>query len=121
MNEILNKTLRPFYLEALSGLAAAYIAILLDESKGCRLLPRVDQQRQELEAAWENSVRVGVPGIAPEQMARARKEDTLEDLMYWTGQLSEAYPEFADKVCVACFDHVNTCLLFVAAFGCCVC
>ncbi|CAM9536402.1 unnamed protein product [Pylaiella littoralis] len=90
-------TLRPFYLEALSSLAAAYVATLLDESKGCRLLPRVDQQRQELEAAWENSIRAGGPGIGADHMAQARKEDTLEDLMYWTGQLSEAYPEFADK------------------------
>lgn len=26
------------------------------------------------------------------------KEDTLEDVMYWTGQLAEAYPDLAAKV-----------------------
>eukprot|EP00903_Cladosiphon_okamuranus_P015217 g14064.t2 len=92
---------RPFYLEALSTLAAAYMAITLDESRGCRLPPRVTQQEEELEAAWQASA--GGAGSADavarvsEMVGASKKEDTLEDVVYWVGHLSEAYPEFADK------------------------
>lgn len=78
------------------------MTITLDQSRGCRLPPRVTQQEEELEAAWHASVGVAGAGAGVDELARARrKEDTLEDVMYWAGQLSEAYPEFADKVCVS--------------------
>lgn len=87
-------------------LAAAYMAITLDQSRGVRLPPRVRQQDEELEAAWHAGGGGGGAGAGAgvSEMARAiKKEDTLEDLMYWVGHLSEAYPEFADKVRVCNF------------------
>lgn len=108
----------------MSSLAAAYLAIVLDESKACPLPPRVEQQLEELEAAWYGGGGLGGlgGGVAfgqqqqqlqmqqgqlqerqqrqQEMLAAAKKEDTLEDVMYWAGQLAEAYPDFADKVCL---------------------
>ncbi|CAM9948561.1 unnamed protein product, partial [Ectocarpus sp. 13 AM-2016] len=88
---------RPFYLEALSGLAATYVGILLDAKTNCRFPYRFKEQLDHLQANWNHSVNAGGPGVAPELLSQLRKEDTLEDLIFWTGQLSEAHPEFADK------------------------
>lgn len=89
---------RPFYLEALSGLAATYVGILLDAKRNCRFPYRFKEQLDHLQANWNHSVNAGGPGVAPELLSQLRQEDTLEDLIFWTGQLSEAHPEFADKV-----------------------
>lgn len=100
------KAPRPFYMEALSGLASAYIDITLDQSRGCPLPLRREQHVEEVEGAWHARVTnagggagVAADALAVQELARARRaEDTLEDVMFWVGQLAEAYPEFADKV-----------------------
>lgn len=114
------QTPRPFYLEALSSLAAAYVTINLDESKGVQLPPRVDMQLEELESSWYGVPGGGVVGRGgfgqqqeqqleqhqQKMLNAAKAEDTLEDVMYWTGQLAEVHPEFADKVCTYCLNYV---------------
>ncbi|CAM9538956.1 unnamed protein product [Ascophyllum nodosum] len=98
-------TPRPFYLEALSSLTGAYVGIMLDKFLDCSLPPRVEQQVEDLEAHWYDAGSLGFDQQQHHQQATQgqrmleaiEKEDTLEDLMYWTGQLAEAHPEFAEK------------------------
>ena len=79
---------------------------MLDKFLDCSLPPRVEQQVEDLEAHWYDAGSLGFDQQQHHQQATQgqrmleaiEKEDTLEDLMYWTGQLAEAHPEFAEKV-----------------------
>lgn len=83
----------------------------LDSSNSCELPTSRDQRLERLHAEWVHKYGGGVLGAgfsqhangamateAAEWVATVVMEDTLEDVMYWTGQLMEAYPELAFKV-----------------------
>lgn len=50
-----------------------------------------EQQQQQNQVSSQEQRR-------QEMLDTMRKEDTLEDVMYWAGQLAEAHPDFAEKV-----------------------
>lgn len=96
--------------------------IALDSRNECDLPSTLDRQLAQLEAEWHNNGGYGAYGVGPHgaggvmfsqgngaagssaaapvlaMVEVALQEDTVEDVMYWVGQLSEAYPEITSKV-----------------------